>query len=154
MALRWCGLTSDPHLIEPHVTHDTQCVSAVAVGSELVCLKQCFLGFWWVASVSSYHVCGCKSDCVKSTVSPFFPWQKQKCLVGPVFFFLFEVMSASQCWITFFFLSRLSIFAYLEIKSVRSTPNSCDHKGSTTRTLQRGTALTHKAVCLKTRKCN
>lgn len=53
-----------------------------------------------------------------------------------------------------FFLSRLSVFAYLEIKSVRSTPNSCDHKGSTTSTLQRGSALTHQAVRLQTRKSN
>lgn len=108
MALRWCGLTSDSHLIEPHVTQDWRrviAVSAVAVGSEVVSLNQCFLGFWWLASVSSYHVCGCKSDCVKSTVSPFFfPRQKQKCLVRPVFFFLFEVVSVSQCLVDHFFL--------------------------------------------------
>lgn len=127
MSLRWCGLTSDSHLIEPHVTQDWWhliAVSAVAVGSEVVCLKQCFLGFWWLASVSSYHVCGCKSDCVKSKVSPFFfPSTKAEVSRKACFFFLFEVVSVSQCLVDHFFLCCQGCLSLLIWKLSQCVPH-------------------------------
>lgn len=151
----WCNLTSIWHLIEAHMTQYWRCVitmSAVAVGSEKIYLRWCFLGFWWclwvVISVA-VNLFALRAQW------PFFLFLTNA-EVSRSFFFFCPIWSHVGVAMLrgLLFLSRLSVFAYLEIKSVRSAPNSCDHKESTTSTLQRGSALTQKPVRLQTCKSN